>query len=153
MEERIGNNWWPVGWKVPAAFQHVFYFVAPPPRIAVEKGQFDVVRELKEGYYNQKPSSKEDGGQSPRASDHIAGLEDHFQWMMHSTQGKAREEVRQLYHRFSEVQNRMKGTELANALGNIQRELMAIEQDEISRQGDSKSDGYDSGSGSGSGSE
>ena len=38
-EERIGNMWWPIGWKVPASFQHVYYFVAPPPRLAVEKGQ------------------------------------------------------------------------------------------------------------------
>mmetsp|Transcript_7159 Transcript_7159/g.15541 ORF Transcript_7159/g.15541 Transcript_7159/m.15541 type:complete len:1063 (-) Transcript_7159:86-3274(-) len=47
MEERIGFAWWPDTWKVPTTFMHVLYLVAPPQRL--QPGQYDLVREMKEG--------------------------------------------------------------------------------------------------------
>jgi len=154
-EERMGNMWWPVGWKVPASFQHVFYFVAPPPRLATEKGQFDVVRELKEGYYSGKgASSAKDAGS--RADENIAGLEEYFQFMMNgagpSMTRSGQDQVRALYQRFSEATSRLRGTELANTLGQVELELRGIEKSEMNGGGMPAKDGYDSGSGSGSGS-
>ncbi|CAJ1351375.1 unnamed protein product, partial [Effrenium voratum] len=47
IEETIGDAWWPASWRCPSAFAHVLYFVAPPNRS--QPGQFDIVREVKEG--------------------------------------------------------------------------------------------------------
>merc|ERR1719163_2462759 len=46
-EDKIGESWWPDTWNVPSCFQHVLYLVAPPQKLA--QGQYDLVRELKEG--------------------------------------------------------------------------------------------------------
>jgi len=46
-EERIGGSWFPDTWRVPSTFQHVLYLVAPPQRLQL--GQYDIVREIKEG--------------------------------------------------------------------------------------------------------
>jgi hypothetical protein len=156
-EDYMGAQWWPIGWKVPASFQHVYYFVAPPNRLAIEKGHVDCVREMKEGYYT-KPSPKDakEEPYSPKADRYIAGLEDYFQFMMKnawtSMSKPNQEKVRELNHRFTYATSSQQGTELANTLGIIEAGLRGIEKEEL--QGDaSKSDGYDSGSGSGSGSE
>jgi len=152
-EERLGNMWWPIGWKVPASFQHVYYFVAPPPRLAVEKGQFDVVRELKEGYYDKnKPAGKDN---AKTADDHITAMDDYFGWMMNNarvTLPKAsQDQVSTLYQRFQAAINVKRGTELANILGHIEAELRAIEKKDLQEDA-SKDEGYSSGS-AGSGSE
>ncbi|CAE7455157.1 PSAT1, partial [Symbiodinium pilosum] len=47
IEENIGDAWWPASWRCPSAFAHVLYFVAPPSRL--QPGQFDLVREVKDG--------------------------------------------------------------------------------------------------------
>lgn len=50
LEENIGDAWWPASWRCPSAFAHVLYFVAPPGRL--QPGQFDLVREVKNGPQN-----------------------------------------------------------------------------------------------------
>ena len=47
MDESIGDAWWPSTWRCPSAFALVLYFVAPPSRL--QPGQFDLMREVKEG--------------------------------------------------------------------------------------------------------
>jgi len=48
LAERLGSTVLPQGWrKVPSAFQHVWYFVAPPSKL--QPGQHDIVREIKYG--------------------------------------------------------------------------------------------------------
>jgi hypothetical protein len=47
--KRIGEAWWPSDWQVPAAFQHILYFVCPPDKL--QPGQNDIVREVKDGAY------------------------------------------------------------------------------------------------------
>ncbi|CAE8601572.1 unnamed protein product [Polarella glacialis] len=46
-KEQIGDSWWPTDWNIPSTFAHVLYIVAPPTRL--QPGQFDIVREVKEG--------------------------------------------------------------------------------------------------------
>jgi len=160
-EERTGNMWWPqhFGWKVPASFQHVYYFVAPPPRIAPERGQCDVVRELKEGYY----AKGAEGGRKDQDvmvfTPPVTALEEYFQWMFKvawsQLQPRSQDKVRNLYLRFTEARNSGKGmtNELANELGHIEAELRGIEKAECPEMSRSKADGYGSDSGSASGSD
>eukprot|EP00442_Polarella_glacialis_P001520 CAMPEP_0115122224 /NCGR_PEP_ID=MMETSP0227-20121206/46700_1 /TAXON_ID=89957 /ORGANISM="Polarella glacialis, Strain CCMP 1383" /LENGTH=940 /DNA_ID=CAMNT_0002524125 /DNA_START=24 /DNA_END=2848 /DNA_ORIENTATION=+ len=46
-KDQIGESWWPTDWNIPSTFAHVLYIVAPPTRL--QPGQFDIVREVKEG--------------------------------------------------------------------------------------------------------
>lgn len=64
LEERLGAAYLPDGWnKVPSAFYHVLYFVAPPTKL--QPGQHDIVREIKEGGAG---AHEEVVGDSPRKS-------------------------------------------------------------------------------------
>lgn len=47
LKQQIGSPYWPDTWKVPSAFQHVLYLVAPPTKLA--PGQHDLVRDIKQG--------------------------------------------------------------------------------------------------------
>lgn len=47
IDNQAGKPWAPRSWKVPSVFLHVIYLVAPPTKLRT--GQFDVVREVKEG--------------------------------------------------------------------------------------------------------
>jgi hypothetical protein len=149
-EDRMGNNWWPsIGnWKVPSAFQHVYYWVSPPPRIATEKGQFDVVRELKEGYnWSTFDGKWEDAG---RGEDVAMALEGRLLWTLRQKLSlPSHEKVKALHQKFMEVHGRSKGNQLKEALGQIERELNAIKN--MEPQGFSNDDGSDYESGSGSG--
>eukprot|EP00443_Scrippsiella_acuminata_P014504 CAMPEP_0115250394 /NCGR_PEP_ID=MMETSP0270-20121206/43087_1 /TAXON_ID=71861 /ORGANISM="Scrippsiella trochoidea, Strain CCMP3099" /LENGTH=879 /DNA_ID=CAMNT_0002665773 /DNA_START=36 /DNA_END=2675 /DNA_ORIENTATION=+ len=72
LEERLGAAYLPEGWnKVPSAFYHVLYFVAPPTKL--QPGQYDIVREIKEGEtgaYDEVvgDSPQKSSRASPRAS-------------------------------------------------------------------------------------
>mmetsp|Transcript_39096 Transcript_39096/g.112361 ORF Transcript_39096/g.112361 Transcript_39096/m.112361 type:complete len:845 (+) Transcript_39096:93-2627(+) len=43
--ETPGASWWPGEWRLPSAFQHAIWLVAPPKKI--EEGQVDIVGELR----------------------------------------------------------------------------------------------------------
>lgn len=149
-EERIGNMWWPVGWKVPPAFQHVYYFVAPPPYL--RPGQFDVVREMKQGYY-AKPDAADGKNGNPEQDMHAHALDDNFKYMMTTAWGglsaRSMEQVKHLHGRFTEIANRKPSTERANELGHIERELIAIQRSEQAG-GAKANEGYSSDEGTGS---
>lgn len=147
-EDKLGGMWWPVGWKIPSHFQHVYYFVAPPSRLM--PGQFDVVRELKQGYYS-KAESVQEGGYAPQDEELSRGLDDYFKWMLTAAwpnlSKPAQEKVRTLHHRFSDLVNRRPNNETRNELGHIERDLRAIQQQEM-QDPKNQPDGYSSGSGS-----
>lgn len=161
-EERTGGMIWPQDWKVPASFQHVYYFVSPPRRLQPEKGQIDVVRELKEGYYN-KGSLGGSKDQDMVYTPPVMALEDDFEkmnnvaWPRLCPQSKDR--VRQLHEKFRETQNSAAkqggwNNGLKHDLGSIQNELHFIQKNEcpdIPSTSASSGGGHsDGGSGSGS---
>lgn len=105
-EERVGAAWWPDTWKVPSAFSHVLYLVAPPQRL--QPGQNDIYREVKEG----TSLLPEDVGVG--AYDTLLGqvkyLESLFEWafqdaIMNRMSRSGQSQVQVLYKRFNSARS------------------------------------------------
>lgn len=142
IEESIGDAWWPSSWRCPSAFAHVLYFVAPPSRL--QPGQFDLMREVKEGasgnafeqaglpMMESKPVDTSDANPGMSAEEiamqvqYLDRLFDYFQ----SDQVDAalsetnKQRVKDLYGDFSQARRKGSGPE---ALRTFQECLMALE--------------------------
>jgi hypothetical protein len=80
-KEIVGSNWWPDSWKLPSSFQHVLYLVAPPRKLA--PGQFDLVREIRNGTGSHIESASKDTKKAwtnEEISAQEAYVEDLFTW-------------------------------------------------------------------------
>lgn len=112
-EENVGFQWWPDSWKVPTAFTHVLYLVAPPKKLS--PGQYDIVREVKTGTGGLEvsvPSKK--GYSSQEIADQAKYLEELFDWAQQqavfdrlSSDGQAM--VRNLHQTYTQAEQKAGG--------------------------------------------
>jgi len=78
-DSALGMAWWPSDWQVPAAFQHILYFVCPPDKL--QPGQNDIVREIKDGAYvmAQRQTGKPMNFSSPNDLENM--VDGTFEWL------------------------------------------------------------------------
>eukprot|EP00913_Durusdinium_trenchii_P025363 g23811.t1 len=142
MEESIGDAWWPSAWRCPSAFAHVLYFVAPPARL--QPGQFDLMREVKEGpqgnafetagvpLMETKPADTSEANPGMSAEEiamqvqYLDRLFDYFQSdQVDATLSETnKERVKELYGEFANARRKGSGPE---AMRVFQDSLMALE--------------------------
>ncbi|CAE7562998.1 PSAT1 [Symbiodinium sp. CCMP2456] len=166
LEENIGDAWWPASWRCPSAFAHVLYFVAPPGRL--QPGQFDLVREVKNGPQNDafesagvaglesKPVDTSDASANPgMTAEEIAAqvqyLDRLFDYFMsdqvHSQMSESnRQRVKDLFAEFSAARRKGAGPEAVRTFTDCLIALEGVQATEgLMKEGDFGTDtGYTS---------
>mmetsp|Transcript_148899 Transcript_148899/g.211476 ORF Transcript_148899/g.211476 Transcript_148899/m.211476 type:complete len:1011 (-) Transcript_148899:49-3081(-) len=166
LEENIGDAWWPASWRCPSAFAHVLYFVAPPSRL--QPGQFDLVREMKNGPQDDafesagvaglesKPVDTSDASANPgMTAEEIAAqvqyLDRLFDYFMsdqvHSQMSESnRQRVKDLFAEFSSARRKGAGPEAVRTFTDCLIALEGVQATEgLMKEGDFGTDtGYTS---------